>query len=258
MKFCCQNQALKFLHNFAELDRHSILISGCSGSGKTYLAKQYSKFVGAQEFFSVPSTVSAIRDGIDSCYMRDSKTVMCVENLDKGVLGASYTILKFLEEPISKIYVVITCENVKGVPDTILSRSTEAPISGPTYSDITQYGESKNYEKFKNISSNLRSCLKSFKDVDLILNLSDQKLEYFHTFDGLRFKDPVSTIVWNIGHFPDNSETPIDIVIRYIMIYHKTLHEQRCSVQCLNDLNTGRIAKHAILSKYCMDMKYTE
>ena len=91
----CQSSALDELQNLADSDRHSVLIEGVAGSGKTYLAKQYAKFLSINDFVTVNATVNDIRKSIDTSYNLESKIVICIENLDTGVAGASHTLLKF-------------------------------------------------------------------------------------------------------------------------------------------------------------------
>ena len=100
----CQKEPIQELKQLADSDRHSVLVEGPSGCGKSYLAKQYAAMLGISDFAVINPTVQDIRDSINGSYNLDSPIVLCIENLDCGVPAASYTILKFLEEPLSHVY----------------------------------------------------------------------------------------------------------------------------------------------------------
>ena len=63
----------------------------------------------------------------------DTDVIICVENLDKGNPAAAQVLLKNLEEPSDHVYFVITCRNIKRVPDTfqiyVISRIHNVPDS---------------------------------------------------------------------------------------------------------------------------------
>lgn len=260
MNFSCQESAMLNLKNCAENDYHSILIEGVSGSGKTYLASQYMKMLdNVENFRSVKASVSDIRESIQDCYSMDTRILICVENLDQGVKAASYTLLKFLEEPRSDVYIVITCKDRSLVPDTIISRSVCISINTPTEDDIKQYGNYKDKPKFKEIQyTPLYKCIQTFSDVDLVLNMTNAQRLYFESLKEVsKFKESVSNIVWAIGHYDDGSETPVHLVLRYLLNLRKNdLVYQRKIIDCMLDLNKGNVGSHAVLSKLVFDCKY--
>lgn len=260
MVFVCQKFSLEELKKLADNDRHSILIEGPSGCGKTYLAKQYAKMLFISDFMEVLPKVNDIRESVDSCNQLDNNIVLCIENLDKGVAGASYTLLKSLEEPFPNIYIVITCTNINDVPDTIISRSTVVSVSAPIDADLDLFSRSVNSEKYMRLQhSDIWKCVRTFNDANTVLNMSDEHLAYFEQIRILStFKDSVSNIVWSLGHFEDKEETPLEIVIRYIMELVNTNHVRKAGIQCISDILQGRIAKHAALSKFVFECKYCE
>lgn len=258
----CQSSALEDLKNLASRDRHSLLVEGVRGSGKTYLAKQYAKMLNISDFIQVASTVNDIRNSIDTCYNLESKVVLCIENLDSGVPGASYTLLKFLEEPRENIYIVVTCSNINKVPDTIVSRSSVVTVAAPTTLDLTTFAETYPQERQKFLSgrTGIWRSVKNFWDVDYCMNLASvsycEYLENLPSF--IHSKKPVSDIVWSLGHYPDNSELPVTFAVNYIISNTSEARIQKYGIECIRDLESSRLASHAVLSKFVMDCKWGE
>lgn len=256
----CQDSALEDLRNLANRDRHSVLVEGVSGSGKTYVAKQYAKMLDISDFALVPATVNDIRKSIDTCYSIDSKVVVCIENLDSGVAGASYTLLKFLEEPRENIYIVVTCSNINKVPDTIVSRSSVVTLSNPTEDDLIQFSSTYPEERRRIMSDKVGvwKAAKNFLDVDYCMNLTSMSyidhLEELVNF--VKSKKPVSDIVWSLGHYPDNTEIPVQFAIKYIISNTTDSKIKKHGIACMKDLDGSRIASHAVLSKFVMECKW--
>lgn len=260
MELISQKSVIEELTNLAEHNRHSIMIVGPHGSGKTHLAKMYASMLGIDDFLEISPKVEEVRRAIDTCIDLNTPVVMCIENLDKGVLSAAYTLLKFLEEPSDNAYIIITARNITKVPDTIISRSTVTITSPPTDVDIAEYAKLKNLSRYQSLCNNrIWKCVRSFADADMVLNLSGPQLQFFDDLSSkLKFQDTITNMSWNFGHYPDNTETPIEFVIRYIMELVDTRHARLAGVSCIRDISSGRIAKHAALSKFLFEMKYTE
>lgn len=260
MIFTCQNQSIEQLKRLSDKDRHSVLIEGPSGCGKTYLARQYASMLKVNDFNTVAAKVNDIRESVDTCSQLDTTVVLCIENLDKGVAGSSYTLLKSLEEPTPNMYIVITCQNVNRVPDTIVSRSTVVSVSPPTDKDLDLFARSVNAEKYFNLQKTLLwPCVRTFADATTLLSMKDEYINYILSLNEIcSFEDSVSNIVWKLGHFEDKVETPIELVIRYIMGVVNTTHVKMCGIECISDLALGRIAQHAVLSKFVFECKYCE
>lgn len=261
MNFLCQREPLEELRLLANSDRHSVLIEGPAGCGKNYLARQYAEMLFVKDLQEVEPKVDIIRDTIVSCYQINNPVVIVINNLDEGVLASSYALLKFLEEPMSHVYIVVTCRNINQIPDTIISRSAVVTCSGPVDVDISSYALEKDENRFKQLqNTRIWRCVRTFNDVDIVLNMKPEYMDYFNQEipELLKFKENVSNIIWKLGHFSDNKETPIEIVIRYIMELINTQHVRKAGIDCIRDLNLKRLGNHAVLARFAFEIKYTE
>ena len=255
-----QQSAIDELKQLAESDRHSLLIEGVIGSGKSYLAKQYGKFCNFSDFVSVAPTVQGVRDALDASYNLTSPVLFCIENLDTGVPAASYTLLKFLEEPTTNVYIVVTCRNRFKIPDTIISRSTCVSLSSPITSDIDAYAEIKDIARYNALKkTSVWNGVRNLKDVDYVFRLTQDQLLYYEELKGvLNFKDSISNISWKLGHYNDNTETDLTFVLNYMMGVYQNKRIQKYLIDCIRDLATSRIAAHAVLCKFLFECKYGE
>ena len=260
MELRCQKEALTQLRDLSLTRRQSILIEGSKGSGKSYCARQYSSMISANDFIEVAPKVSDVREALDACINIETPIVILVENLDLGVPGASYTLLKSLEEPQPNVYIVITCRNMHRVPDTILSRSAIVSINPPTRVDIDTYAELKDAAQTKLCRQHLIwQAVCTLSDVDAALSLNiDQIMFYDGVDDFCKFKDSISTLVWNIGHYKDNKEANVEFIIRLMMRKINTPFATKCCIDALIELNQNRIASHAVLSALMFNLKYCE
>ena len=133
-------------------------------------------------------------------------------------------------------------------------------LSPPIDSDIELYTRSKygsKYDDFK--GTTIWMSVRSFQDADLVMSLTPDKLAYFDSLPALcKFNDSVSNIIWKLGHYDDNSETPIEFVIRFIMNFLHTPFIERCGIDCIRELSKGRIAAHAVIAKFVFNAKYCE
>lgn len=259
MDFVCQRDALENLKLLAEHRQHGVLIVGSSGCGKTYLARQYAKFLNIEDFYIINPVISDLKSTIDFCMNSETPVVLCVENLDDGVVQASYPLLKFIEDCPKHVYTVVTCRNLAAIPETIPSRCTVVEVSQPTKSDIAQYANSKDAETYDRLHENLIwACIRGFTDVNTILTFSTDKIRYFDNFPALiQSGDSVSNISWKLTHFDDNSELQVELAIRYLL-NTLTGHRRKACIDCLNDLTENRMSQNAIVSKFIFECKYTE
>jgi len=240
--------------------KHSIILEGSEGVGKTFLAKYYADLLSIKDFQLVEPKVQLIREAIVACYEINTPVVICIENLDIGVIAASHTLLKFLEEPSENVYIIITCRNIKYIPDTIISRSSVINVPPPTESDLDWYGNLVDEFKYEKIKDKpIWKCSKTFTDVVDILALTSTQVEYFDSIcAALESRKSISDLMWTLQKYSDSVATPIKLVIRYIMYISNSQRVWNIGHECLKDLEVGRISTHAIVAKFVMDYKYKQ
>lgn len=257
MNFKCQIAAVDQLHQLSEARRHSLLIEGCSGSGKTHLAKLYSNLVGVEDFQIIDPSISSIRIAIEAYQTLQTPIVLCIENIDSGVVSASYTLLKFLEEPPDSVYIIVTARNINQVPDTIISRSASISVSPPTSEDIDEFAQSSNYTRYNDLHKrSVWKAVKSFSDAVKVMTLNNSQIDYIEkSLNMLDTSESVSTICWKLGHFDDNTPTPLNIILNFL-ISQSSGAIRSYALRCAKDLDFSRIADHAVISKFVFDCKY--
>lgn len=255
-----QSSAVQDLRFLSQSDRHSLLIEGPIGSGKSYLAKQYAKMRNIIDVSAVSPTVQGIREALEASYDFTEPVVFCIENLDTGVPAASFTSLKFLEEPVDNVYIVVTCRDRFKVPDTIISRSTCVTVSAPAPLDIQKYAQHVDAAKYEQLCHTaIWGAVRSLNDIEYVYRMTyDQITYYTHVISALDFKDTVSNIVWKLGHYSDNSEIDIAFMFNYIIATCDSSRIQRYAIAGMHDLATARIAAHAVLAKFVFECKYGE
>lgn len=259
MELSCQTTSIQFLETLASRKCQSVLIEGVKGCGKTYLAAHYAKLLNISDFQVVNPTVQDIRQAVDYFSVASNPSVLCIENLDTGVAGAAYTLLKFLEEPQQNVFIVVTCSNINNIPDTIISRSIVLYALPPNDDDLRLYAMNHDPIRYKAVKSHmLWRCVRTFSDVRSVLDMTRDDLSYFDKIrDMCTFKSPVTTIAWNLSHYPDNRETPIELVIRYVMeVKSSDAYVQQCGIDAIRDISSCRISSNAVLSKFIFECKY--
>lgn len=261
MDIVSQSEAILTLKKLASEDKHSILIEGAAGCGKTYLAHHYATLLNRNDIVvqSIAPTVNDIKTAVDSCLIIQTPVLLCIENLDTGVPAAAYALLKFLEEPTSHVYIIVTCRNIKHVPDTIISRSAVVNVSPPIAVDIENYAKLKDayrYERCKD--STPWKCVSTFSDVDYVLKLTPEQVNYFEANIPalMSFKDSVSNMSWAICHFTDNTEIPAEFSIKLMLKLSSNSHVRSSCIDALKAISLSRVGLHAILCKLLFECKY--
>lgn len=255
MEFYHQSDSLDKLKQLAESDCHSILISGIRGSGKTYLASKFAKFVDAEIFNSIPAKVEDLRDAIDRSYTLPVKQVICIENLDDSRSAASQTILKYLEEPLPHVYVIVTCINTSELPSTILSRSIQLALNPPDAESLKAYGKSLNAPKFESIQPYaISACVKSYSEVKLLLSMTLDQIKYYEVFKDAKFwNQPSDTISWSLSHYPDNTKAPGKFVFGVIYKYSNDLSRKLAALEALLALENQNISESAVIGRFVIN-----
>lgn len=258
MQFVCQQDAIDKLKLLAGHDRHGILIVGNPGGGKSYVASQYAKMLQITDFYKINPVIADLKTMIDNCVSNAIPVVICIENLDDGVAQASYPLLKLIEDCPSYIYVVVTCNNLFGIPPTILSRCAMVKIYPPTRSDIDAYAKAKNPTAFEFLHKHkVWGCIRGFTETDEVLKFTPEHLRYYDRLSQvIEAKDTVSNISWKLQHYDDNSEAPVAFVLKYLLNYLDG-HKKKVCIDCLNDLGDNRISKNAVVSKLAFELQYT-
>lgn len=255
--FNCQSANLTMLKQLADRRAPSILIAGPSGSGKSWMAREYARYLSIEDFVLVDPTVSSIREIADVCADKHTPMVVCVENLDLGVVAASYTLLKFLEEPQPDIHIVVTVRNINHIPTTIPSRCVTVWAAAPLPSDLIQYGETRNFAKFNQLKDTImfKACL-GFNDVDALLDMDTTKLAYYGQLpDILQSKDSVSGLVWKLTHYADNSALDPLFALQCITSAFQG-RIAKYGRRCVGDIQSGRVAAHTAITKFIFDCRY--
>lgn len=258
MELQCQSKCVEDLKQFAERKRNSVIISGFKGLGKSYLARQYSDLLHIKEFYSVSPKIDDIRNLISQSVSLKSKIVVCVENLDLGVIESSYALLKFVEEPTDNVFIVITCRNLQRIPDTILSRCVMSNINPPSKQDIDNIAKAKDDIKYRQLKNHvLWKCIGGFSDIDTLYEHSENLFTKIDEIQKLlTTNSAVSQITWKLGHYDDNKPTPIELIIRYIMEISNKPYVTKLGISAISDLNNGNVGSAAVLQNFVLNYKY--
>lgn len=259
MNFDCQSISLDVISKLADRQAPSVLIVGPEGCGKSYLARQFAIKLGVDDFALVEPTVAGIREISDLCSEITTPIVICIENLDTGVVAASYTLLKFLEEPRKNVHVVVTARNIKYLPDTIPSRCVTVWMSQPTESDLLDYARitSTSPTKLQAITQSIafKAC-RGFTDVATVLNLTTDQLMYLNQISAvITARESISSLVWKLTHYADNSNLDPMFALKCIAVAYDGAIRRFC-INTINDIQSGRVAAHTAVTKFLFDCKY--
>lgn len=255
--FESQSNAKAELKNYAKRRQQSVIISGDEGCGKTHLARLYAAYLGIYDFTVIKPTVDELTSTMEALFGSQNDVCLCIENLDTGVIGASYTILKFLEEPPKNVFIVITARNINRVPDTILSRCAAVVLPNPTPNDILRYCSRTDIDAYNRVKNHLiYKCIKTLSDANLILSMDANKLRYFEgLFEIMQCTDTVSTMSYRLSHYPDKSKSDVHIVLRYIMQVIKDSTILKYAISCSDDIRLGRVADWCAVAVFAMRVK---
>lgn len=255
-----QEIAITELRSYADARFHSVLIYGPNGSGKTHLAKQYAEMLGIRSFVELEPNVNTVRQAIADLYMSDAPTVICIENLDCGVKDVSNALLKFVEEPPDNVYIVITCRDVRKIPDTIHSRCKRIGIERMDMQDILMYAESKDKMRLQTIKGipYMYEAIESTRDIDYLYGMEFAKLQELSTLpQQFGSKESASRISWKVQRFGDGTKVYLSFLIRMVLRYTNVSAVKLRCIRCLQDIDAKLMPEHIILMKFIMDLKYS-
>lgn len=252
-----QQSAFHNLEEIADKDSHSILICGIRGSGKTYLASEFSKMKQISTFHFIQPRMKDIKEALNSSASLDDKQVICIEDLDDGIVSVSQALLKYLEEPLQNIYVIITCNNVSKLTNTIPSRAISVELQHPLFSDLVEFAKYINTNKYHQISNSLifKTC-KSLSDVKFVLNLSNDQISYYENYRKDSFlSGTADSLMWNMSHYDDNSQNDVIWSLRCILCSDCSKIVKQAALDSLLELENKRLSKTAVLGKFAIALK---
>lgn len=257
MQFESQEHPNFMLKSFAKSKKQSVIIAGNEGVGKTYMARHYADMLNIHNFVVIKPTMDDVDNTLTELLEINTSVCICIENLDTGVIGVSYALLKFIEEPKENVYIIITARNVNKIPDTILSRCVTTYVTPPTQNDIILYCKTYYSTEYARLKDQIIfRCVSSFSDADTIMKLDADKLAYFDKIKNmLEFKDSVSNISYKFSHYEDKSKLPIRILLRYIIEVSGDNIINWYALNCTDDVLLGRVADWCVLTKFIFDCK---
>ena len=89
--------------------------------------------------------------------------------------------------------------------------------------------------------------------------MNDEQIKYFNQLDRMMsFSDTVSNIIWKLGHYEDNTEIPVGLMMQYIISNTPSKTVRRAAIRCMSDISLGRLAQHACLARFVFEAKYVE
>ena len=144
---------------------HAHLISGEDGVGKGKLANILAKFilngdldreyVDIINYSSEKSSfgVDDVRDIIEEVYKKPfekDKKVIIIHEGNKLTIQAQNALLKTIEEPPKGVYIIILCESLELILDTIKSRCEIYKLKPLTKSELYEYIKIKKFNYYEN------------------------------------------------------------------------------------------------------------
>lgn len=255
MELSNQIKLLKELKKLADNDVHSMLLQGIAGSGKTYMVNKFAQLKNITNINLVEPKVNSLKTCFEYLTQISENSIVCIENLDTGVNAASQTILKYLEEPLPHVYIVVTCLNEANLPSTIISRCVTTNLFPPSTEDLEEFSTHINQSRTAIVKDYaVFNCCKSLSDIKYVLSLTTDQLNYYEQFTQASWmKNSIDSLTWNLGHFSDNSKTNLNIVFRIIFNYTVSKKIKNSALSCLLDLELGRLSETAILSNFVIN-----
>jgi len=203
---------------------HAHLIVGEDGIGKSNIAKVIAlKILGKEKdipyadiiYFKLNDNKKSIGiEDVRNIIMETNKKpfegdkkVIIIHEMDKMTEAAQNTLLKTVEEPPLGVYILILCENIESVLDTIKSRCEIYKLNRLRQTEMMQFIDAK----YSNISAVERNAMVAFSDgipgrcekfmeddsfirirdtaLDILLSLSDKKIDEILKYEEFLMKN---------------------------------------------------------------------
>jgi len=103
-----------------------IILVGTPKSGKTFISSLLANKI-VENLLSISyidKSVDSIRNMLDTAYKVADDVVYIIDNADSMSQAAKNALLKVTEEPPRRAYIIMVVENIKNIPETLVSRGT--------------------------------------------------------------------------------------------------------------------------------------
>lgn len=156
---------------------HAHIIAGEDGIGKSNMAKAIAlKILGKQKDMPYPDIVSyRLEAGKKSIGVEEvrniiaetnkkpfegNKKVIIIHEMDKMTEAAQNTLLKTIEEPPDGVYILLLCENIESVLDTIKSRCETYKLNRLGKEEMKRFLDNR----YKDLDAEEREAIAAFSD----------------------------------------------------------------------------------------------
>ena len=156
---------------------HAHIIAGEDGIGKSNMAKAIAlKILGKQKDMPYPDIVSYRLEGSKKSIgveevrniisetnkkpFEGDKKVIIIHEMDKMTEAAQNTLLKTIEEPPNGVYILILCENIESVLDTIKSRCEIYKLSRLGKEEMKRFLDTR----YKDMDAEEKEAIAAFSD----------------------------------------------------------------------------------------------
>ena len=252
-----QKDALEYLKILSDKDIHSIMITGLEGTGKSYLSSRFAKLKNIYTFQIVECKMESMKQLIYDSLSLNEPQVICIRDLDKGMALTSQTILKYLEEPKSNVYVIVTSSIPSKLPQTILSRVVQVTMKHPEIEDLKKFAKSLNVSSsiLKSLDDpTFKDCFKSLKDIQNLKSMNLDQLNYYRNLCTDKFwNQSIDQIIWNLGHFEDKSSTDLKFVLR--VLYNYFVEDRDIILNAMLDFESNRLSQMAVFGALAINLK---
>lgn len=196
-----------------------ILIVGPRHSGKKYISKYICKLLDLP-YIIADNKVEDIRNIIEQAYSTIYKQVLLIYDLQDYNYRAKESILKITEEPPEDKYIIITCNSLNGIKQTIKNRALILTTDYYMPNELKEFAQSKNI----NISKINLSLCSTPTLIEMLLdnrNLYKKYNDYSNYFIKMinQLSGAQSLKIVNEFDTKGNSEDCFDVDLFFIFLY---------------------------------------